>query len=240
MKHYYSSVRSYSVFTLFFVLTALAFPAVSAADPETPAEVAARLQEYYRQVDSLAFSFIQETQGQMLGRPKTGKGNGIFARTANGPKMRWNYNSPDQQVLISDGDTVSMYFKELNQMIIAPVNRGQADILFSFFAGQGPLETSFTILESDPEQTGAAAAPSPELSVLHLVPKNPDSQLALIHLYLTPDALIRRVELVDHFETRTTITIADISVNPFQSQTPEQIQELFVFTPPYGTEIIRQ
>lgn len=225
---------------LFFVLAASALPAASAAVSETPAEVATRLQDYYRQIDSLSFSFIQTTKGQMVGRPKTGRGNGIFARTGSGPKMRWNYNSPDRQVLISDGDTISMYFEELNQMIIAPVNRGQADILFSFFAGQGPLENSFTILDSNPEQTKSSAAPSTDSSVLHLVPKNPDSQLAVIHLYLTPDALIRQVELVDHFETRTTITIADISVNPFQSQTPEEIQQLFIFTPPYGTEIIRQ
>ena len=240
MKHYFSFIPLYSAFMIFFVLAAQAFPADSAAASETPAEVAARLQDYYRQIDSLSFSFVQATEGQMIGRPKTGRGNGVFARTASGPKMRWNYNLPDHQVLISDGDTISMYFEELNQMIIAPVNRGQADILFSFFAGQGSLETSFTILESNPEQTGGSAVPSTELSALHLVPKNSDSQLAIIHLYLTPDALIRRVELVDHFETRTTITIADISVNPFQSQTPEEIQQLFVFTPPHGTEIIRQ
>ncbi len=224
---------------LFFALAA-ALPAESAAVSEAPAEVAARLQDYYRQIDSLSFSFIQTTQGQMVGRPKTGRGDGIFARTGSGPKMRWNYNSPDHQVLISDGDIITMYFEELNQMIIASVDRGQADILFAFFAGQDPLENSFTILESNPEQTEPSAIPPTELSVLHLVPKNPDSQLAIIHLYLTPDALIRRVELVDHFETRTTITIADISVNPFQSKTPEEIQQLFVFTPPYGTEIIRQ
>ncbi len=225
---------------LFFVLATAALPNGYAAVSETPAEVAARLQDYYRQIDSLSFSFIQTTKGQMVGRPKTGRGNGIFARTVSGPKMRWNYDSPDHQVLISDGDIISMYFEELNQMIIAPVDRGQADILFAFFAGQGPLENSFTILDSNPEQTKPSPVPSTELSVLHLEPKNPDAQLATIHLYLTPDALIQRVELVDHFETRTTITIADIAVNPFQSKTPEEIQQLFVFTPPYGTEIIRQ
>jgi len=240
MKHYFSFLPSCRALMFFFVLAAQAFLVVSAPASETPAEVAARLQGYYRQIDNLSFSFVQATEGQMIGRPKTGKGNGIFARTASGPKMRWNYNSPDHQVLVSDGDTISMYFEELNQMIITPVNRGQADILFSFFSGQDPLENSFTILDSDLEQTGAAAAATTAESVLHLVPKNADSQLAIIHLYLTPDARISRVELVDHFETRTTITITDVSINPFESQTPEEIEQLFVFTPPYGTEIIRQ
>ncbi len=226
---------------LFFVLAALPLisPA-SAAVPETSSDVAARLQQYYRQIDSLSFSFIQSTRGQMIGRPKTGRGNGIFVRTGSGPKMRWNYSSPDRQVLISDGETISMYFEELKQMIIAPVDQAQADILFSFFAGQAPLEDSFTILDSDPGQTEKSVDSPSDVSIIQLIPKNPDSQLASINLYVSPDSLIRRVELVDHFDTRTTITIADVSINPFQSQTPEEINQLFVFTPPEGTEIIRQ
>jgi outer membrane lipoprotein carrier protein len=226
---------------LFFLLAALpVFSAASAAVPEPSSDVAARLQEYYRQIDSLSFSFIQTTKGQMIGRPKTGRGTGVFARTGSGPKMRWNYSSPDHQVLISDGETISMYFEELNQMIIAPVDQAQADILFSFFAGQNPLEERFTIIDSDPGEIETSIDSHSDVSIIQLIPKNPDSQLSGIDLYVSSDSLIRRVELVDHFDTRTTITIANVSINPFQSGTPEEINQIFVFSPPDGTEIIRQ
>ena len=229
-----------TVIFLWLLVPASSLFAIPASGSETSADVAERLQNYYSQVESLSFSFIQTTKGQMIGRPKTGRGNGLFVRTDNGEKMRWNYNSPDRQVLISDGKTISMYFEELNQMIIAPVDQGQADILFSFFAGQGPLENSFTILDSEPALTDVAEGSSTDLKVIYLVPKDSDSQITIIHLYVTTESHIRRIEFIDHFDTRTTINISNISVDPFQPGQHEEIEQLFSFTPPEGTEIIRQ
>ena len=241
MKIYSEFILVTSTVIFFWLLMpASSLFAIPASGSETSAEVAERLQNYYSQVESLSFSFIQTTKGQMIGRPKTGRGNGLFVRTDTGEKMRWNYNSPDRQVLISDGKTISMYFEELNQMIIAPVDQGQADILFSFFAGQGPLENSFTILDSEPALTDVAEGSSTDLKVIYLVPKDSDSQITIIHLYVTTESHIRRIEFIDHFDTRTTINISNISVDPFQPGQHEEIQQLFSFTPPEGTEIIRQ
>ena len=238
----YSRFILVTITVIFFwlLMPASSLFAITASGSETSAEVAVRLQNYYSQVESLSFSFIQTTKGQMIGRPKTGRGNGIFVRTDTGEKMRWNYNSPDRQVLISDGKTISMYFEELNQMIIAPVDQGQADILFSFFAGQGPLENSFTILDSEPALSDEAEDSSTDLKVIYLVPKDSDSQITIIHLYVTAESLIRRIEFIDHFDTRTTINISNISVDPLQPGQHEEIEQLFSFTPPEGTEIIRQ
>ena len=241
MKIYSEFILVTSTVIFFWLLMpASSLFAIPASGSETSAEVAERLQNYYSQVESLSFSFIQTTKGQMIGRPKTGRGNGLFVRTDTGEKMRWNYNSPDRQVLISDGKTISMYFEELNQMIIAPVDQGQADILFSFFAGQGPLENSFTILDSEPALTDVAEGSSTDLKVIYLVPKDSDSQITIIHLYVTTESHIRRIEFIDHFDTRTTINISNISVDPFQPGQHEEIEQLFSFTPPEGTEIIRQ
>ena len=241
MKIYSEFILVTSTVIFFWLLMpASSLFAIPASGSETSAEVAERLQNYYSQVESLSFSFIQTTKGQMIGRPKTGRGNGLFVRSDSGEKMRWNYNSPDRQVLISDGKTISMYFEELNQMIIAPVDQGQADILFSFFAGQGPLENSFTILDSEPALTDVAEGSSTDLKVIYLVPKDSDSQITIIHLYVTAESHIRRIEFIDHFDTRTTINISNISVDPFQPGQHEEIEQLFSFTPPEGTEIIRQ
>jgi outer membrane lipoprotein carrier protein len=241
MKIYSKFILVTSTVIFFWLLMpASSLFAISVSGSETSAEVAVRLQNYYSQVESLSFSFIQTTKGQMIGRPKTGRGNGIFVRTDTGEKMRWNYNSPDRQVLISDGKTISMYFEELNQMIIAPVDQGQADILFSFFAGQGPLENSFTILDSEPALSDETEGSSTDLKVIYLVPKDSDSQITIIHLYVTAESLIRRIEFIDHFDTKTTINISNISVDPFQPGQHEEIEQLFSFTPPEGTEIIKQ
>ncbi len=70
----------------------------------------ARLQQTYDKITSLSFSFAQNTQGQLSGRPKEGRGEAFFIKDGEGGKMRWNYHGKDAQVLISDGKNFSMYF----------------------------------------------------------------------------------------------------------------------------------
>ena len=207
--------------------------------PETSEQVAKRLQEKYHNLDSLSFLFFQTTKGQMTGRPKTGKGNVVFVKTGEGDKMRWNYTTPDRQVIISDGQNISMYFEKLNQMIISSAHDTQADILFSFFSAQENISDNFTVLDSDPEPSETITETDTGLKVIYLVPKNSDSQIRIIHLWVTQQSDIRRIELIDHFDTRTTITISEIRINSIAQDDIIRINELFTFTPPEGTEIIR-
>ena len=102
------------------------------------------------------------------------------------------------------------------------------------------LPLSFTILDSEPAVSDEAEGSSTDLKVIYLVPKDSDSQITIIHLYVTAESLIRRIEFIDHFDTRTTINISNISVDPLQPGQHEEIEQLFSFTPPEGTEIIRQ
>ena len=235
--------RPLAFFLLFFPVTLFVNGSPQAAplpETRTSEDIVEQLQEFYRSVTSLSFTFIQTTQGQMVGRPKTGKGNGLFARTENGDKMRWNYHTPDRQVLISDEEIISMYFEELNQMIITPVSQSQADVLFSFFSGRKNLDDSFTIMDMIETAVTNTSSDDGEVQAVTLIPTNPDSQIAMIRLFISADNLIRRIELIDHFETATTITIADIAINPFISKQGEEIEQLFYFSPPEGTEIINQ
>ncbi len=207
-----------------------------AQDPE---QLAAELQDNYSAVNSMSFSFSQTTSGPMTGRPKSGKGNGLYARTADKPLMRWNYLTPDPQVVISDGRTISMYFEKLNQMIISEVDEAQTDILFSFFAASEPLENHFTILPPFLE-TDISEADLPEMQSLRLEPLDKNSQIKNIHLWIGENSIIRRIELLDHFDTKTTINFSNIETNPLDTAGQQELEKLFTFVPPEGTEIIRQ
>ncbi len=207
-----------------------------AQDPE---QLAAEIQDTYSAVNSMSFSFSQTTSGPMTGRPKSGKGNGLYARTADKPLMRWNYLTPDPQVVISDGRTISMYFEKLNQMIISEVDEAQTDILFSFFAASEPLENHFTILPPFLE-TDISETDLPEMRSLRLEPLDKNSQIKNIHLWIGENSIIRRIELLDHFDTKTTINFSNIETNPLDTAGQQELEKLFTFVPPEGTEIIRQ
>jgi outer membrane lipoprotein carrier protein len=213
--------------------------AVYADDPPNPEDLARQLQSTYTDISSMSFSFSQTTAGPMTGRPKTGKGQGLYAKTPEKTLMRWNYASPDTQVVISDGETIWMYFEKLNQMIISPVDKAQTDILFSFFSAEAPLDRFFTILPPHLEMD-LPADPSPELQILQLQPLDNNSQIRTIHTWIGTDDLIRRIELVDNFDTRTTINFSNIRIDPLDVNDRQDIEERFTFTPPGGTEIIRQ
>lgn len=231
--------QSGPLWTMLFVIMALL-----AANGDSQAQspevlLAQRLQATYTTIDSMSFSFSQTTSGPMTGRPKSGKGNGLYARTAEKPLMRWNYLTPDPQVVISDGSTISMYFEKLNQMIISEVEEAQTDILFSFFAASEPLDRHFTILPAFVE-TDISAEDLPEMQSLQLEPLDKNSQIQTIHLWIGGDSLIRRIDLLDHFDTKTTINLSNIVINPFAAKDRQDIEAQFTFIPPEGTEIIRQ
>ncbi|MEE4313467.1 MAG: outer membrane lipoprotein carrier protein LolA [Desulfofustis sp.] len=225
---------------IFLLLTLLLPPLCGGADGETAELVVQRLQVRYQQLTSLRFQFDQQTSGQFAGRPKIGSGSGILVNNEQQTLMRWNYDNPDQQVVISDGVSVSMYFKDLNQMIIAPADTAQTDVLLSFFTGDRGLGETFLILPPEERAAAAATEQGRHLSGAQLVPRQPHTQLRGVHLFIDDDSLIRRIDMMDHFDTRTIIDFTSIDLDPIDLQDEAAIEQAFSFTPPPGTEIIRQ
>jgi outer membrane lipoprotein carrier protein len=98
------------------------FAGKASGNEESPLETGKRLQAKYNQIKSLAFDFNQQTSGQMTGRGSRGNGKAYFLKTGKISKMLWNYSAPEQQVILSDGTTLSMYFAKLKQLIITPAD----------------------------------------------------------------------------------------------------------------------
>lgn len=229
---------------LFLLLPGPVMAGQSGAEP--PEDIARRLQQRYDQIKSLNFHFSQKTAGELSGRPQQGNGVAWFVKEkkrtgAPGTigKMRWDYTSPDKQVLVSDGVDFSMYFAKLEQMIVSPAETMQTDITYSFFTGSGNLLKDFSISAPNPEFT-PGKEDAGGTKVIKLIPKENQSQVSEIHLWVTKDSLIQRMEILDHFDTRTTLEFSDLAVNTLPVDDRKAMDTLFSFTPPEGTEIIYQ
>jgi outer membrane lipoprotein carrier protein len=223
---------------IFLVIIWLIFPVgVYGADgTEYPEDVADRLQARYDKIDSLTFNFTQSTSGEMSGRPRKASGRAAFVKLEGKSYMRWDYTSPDKQVLVSDGELFSMYFAKLEQMIISPAESLDADLTYAFFTGRGILKKDFHIR---PAEEGFQSESS-EFNIIKLIPKTAQSQVQDIHLWVTPDSLIRRINIRDHFGTITVLNLSDIETNSLTDKAPKELLSFFSFVPPEGTEIIRQ
>jgi outer membrane lipoprotein carrier protein len=225
--------------TLLLLLWLLVPVVVHAADSTTeyPEDIAGRLQSRYDRLDSITFNFTQNVSGDLSGRPRTGSGRAAFVKLHGRSYMRWDYTSPDKQVLVSDGELFSMYFAKLRQMIVSPANTLDADITYSFFTGRGELKRDFHIRPADEEFQSENAG---EIKVIKLIPITAQSQVQDIHLWITPESLIRRINILDHFGTVTILNFSDIEVNSLAGKDPGELLSFFSFVPPEGTEIIRQ
>ena len=232
----------HSLFLLFPVLLTFCLFHVTAglADerPGSPLEIAKRLSERLGQLSSLSFNFTQQTMDQISGRTKQASGHAYFAKDQDKTQMRWNYQAPDRQVIISNGKKLTMYFENLNQMIITPADQLQQDVIYSFFTGTKDIEDEFFVSEGGQIEEGSSDLPL--YDVIRLEPRSTDSQVRDIRLWVKDHKRIQRIEIVDNFETKTIINISNIEENSLTSDGKHMNTDLFSFAPPPGTEIIRQ
>lgn len=228
----YTTLSCFTFFILFFLL---AF--VPATIASTPNATALRLQQRYDAMQSLTFDFFQHTEGAMAGRPQTGQGHAKFLKTDQKALMRWDYTEPETQVLTSDGITFSMYFQGLNQLIVTPAKNLESDITYSFFTGKGKLNEDFDILEADPENA-AIFSEAEGLEVIKLIPKKSQSQVQDIHIWVTENSLIARIQIRDHFDTITVLSLSNIEADTLSKN--KDTLASFKFTPPKDAEVIEQ
>jgi outer membrane lipoprotein carrier protein len=229
---------------LFFsLLVSLFLPAAlfSAEEPqnipiESVEEIAERIQTRYDSMESLSFTFHQDTRGELTGNPRKGSGKAIFFKKSGEHRMRWDYMAPDVQVLVSDGINFSMYFEKLQQMIITPAENLDSDLTYSFFTGKGNLFTDFHLRPAEIQMQGQNGG----LQVIKLIPKVTQSQVQDIHIWVANDSLIRRIHLKDHFGTITVLNFSEVKPDALSTHTTKAIESLFTFSPPEGTEIIEQ
>ena len=194
----------------------------------TAGDVALKLQQTYNRTTTLTADFRQLSSMRMQRRQRQATGTLALHKPG---RIRWDYRQPDRQVLISNGDTVSMYFEKNRQMMLMPSERYlNSDVTYAFFVGNGDINRDFTILPPD-----ASPFQADGQYCIKLVPKAAHPQLSHLHLWINSATwLVQRIQLVDQLDSITDLFFTNIIINqPVADAT-------FHFTPPPDTEIIEQ
>jgi len=192
----------------------------------TPQEKVAGLQAAYEATTSFAADFTQLTTTKLSRRERHGEGSLVIKKPG---LIRWDYQEPDRQVIICDGERISMYFAEAEQMIVMPAKDYlQSDVTYAFFAGNGDILRDFEISAAGDDY---CCGTPPDLM---LTPKKPHPQVEYLYLWLNKDFLINRMQIADHYGSITDLTFTDLKLNP-----PVQPGR-FEFVPPPGTDIVEQ
>src|SRR4029453_14554415 len=119
-----------------------------------------KLQGRYEDTKTMEADFKQTVESPTLATPLKTSGKVAFEKPNH---MRWDYDAPDKQTIVGDGQSLWLYQPDMNQVIKAPLGEAfQASTPLTFLSGLGQLERDFTAtLESE----------TADAWVLRLVPK---------------------------------------------------------------------
>jgi outer membrane lipoprotein carrier protein len=150
---------------------------------------------------------IQETHGQFyLSRPG---------------KFRWNYKSPFEQIIVSDGERIWIYDVELQQVTVQKQSASLPATPMALLEDSATLYQSYDVTPLDQQQG---------VHRLKLISKSGGSDFAEIVVGLDADGL-RFMQLHDQFEQVTDIVFSSVNSNT------DLANEIFRFIPPDGVDV---
>jgi outer membrane lipoprotein carrier protein len=179
-----------------------------------------RLQQHYQAIESFSAKF-EETITR-AGAPLLQRSGVIYYKKPG--KLRWEFEGPQPETIVSDGKTIYDYDPALNQVVETPLAqafRNQAAA--AFLLGAGNVKRDF--------KAEAISAPNSD---------------GLIHLALTPKNGGERIEVGIERATYNIATLSigsamgnrtDLSFSHIQLNQPLHAAQ-FTFTPPEGADIV--
>ena len=126
---------------------------------------------------------MQSFQGNFLqttiveSEDRRASASGIIAYQRPG-KMRWEYQEPDPQLLVTDGDTLWLYDPLLENVTIQELAAVTDGTALAFLLGAGELTEDFT----QRRMQKSLLDPDKSWEVLELVPKQEQSAIQLLQL----------------------------------------------------------
>jgi outer membrane lipoprotein carrier protein len=179
------------------------------------------LQQHYQETSSFSARFAEEITP--VGAPARRRDGIVYFRKPG--RMRWEFETPTKELVVSDGSTVYSYDPDLNQVVETPLRQAlRAPGATEFLLGAGNLKTDFD---------ASAVTPLPDDGLVHLLLK-PKKGGDGIEIGLDPKTCdIRSLHIKDQIGNLTAIRFSNINK---QAKFDEG---KFEFKVPEGADVVR-
>ncbi|MFP4476452.1 MAG: LolA family protein [Desulfatibacillaceae bacterium] len=179
---------------------------------------------------SFCMDFSQYATMKGMGITDTGTGSACFKYP---DRMHWHYKEPEEQHVVSDGDSLWIYRPEDRQVMV-----GEAAGFFGGGEGASFLSDPTVLVERFSVKLGEQDLLSQwdagEGVVLELAPRNPTREFAMLFLVIDPETGdIEQSVSYNQFGDETRIVFTDPD---FREDIPDSE---FVFVPPGTADVIR-
>ncbi|MFN9776010.1 MAG: outer membrane lipoprotein chaperone LolA [Burkholderiales bacterium] len=202
------------------VAAVVATAALAAWPGLAPAGAIEQLREFATATKSARGEFSQQ-QVRSSGRAAdTASGTFAFSRPG---RFRWEVAVPYEQLIVTDGERLHFYDKDLKQVTVRKVGDAIAATPAAILFGSNDVDASFTLRES-----GVVEG----VEWLEAIPKAKDSGFDRIRIGFR-GGLPEAMEVRDAFGQTTRFAFRSIERNP--SLDPA----MFRFTPPRGVDVVQ-
>ena len=180
------------------------------------------IQKQYESVKTITARFVQKSYVKTMNQTLEARGKVQIKKPG---KMKWVYNAPEPQVLVSNEKILWLYIPDEKQVTKVPVESiYSSNTPALFLAGKGKLTDSFDVIKVSKEKG---------LITVVLIPKEEDN--AVDRLVLVANSKSYQIvgsTVYDKLGNKTEIIFSDIRVN-------EKIPEsTFQFEVPEGVELL--
>ena len=165
------------------------------------------IQKQYQSIRSFSGNFIQYShRADTETGPKKAEGLISFKRPG---KMRWLYEAPEEQLLVTNGQTMWLYDPLLENVTIQKLEKITEGTALSFLLGLGNLQADFIHRGISKNlligQDGL---------ILELEPKKSTANLAFIQLNVHPETYnLKSIALMDQQNNYRTIQLINMKYN---------------------------
>ncbi len=212
---------------LLALLAATLLPDGSVAAQPSADALARAVQAHYQQVRDFTARFEQSYVGGALKRRSVERGTVAIRKPG---RMRWDYESPEKKLFVSDGTRMYFYVPADKQVRVSPLpEAGRVPTPILFLAGRGDLLRDFKVEEVPPPagSTGARA--------LRLRPVRPETDYDTLTLVVDGTSYaMRQLIVVDGQGGTSTFSFSDLRENVGVADSR------FVFSMPKGVDVVTQ
>jgi outer membrane lipoprotein carrier protein len=183
-------------------------------------QVLDRLQRHYRETNSFSAKFSEEIA--TVGAPKRNRRGTVSFRKPG--RMRWEFEAPEVQTIVSDGETLYSYDPDLNQVVETPLKQAlKSSSATSFLLGIGNINRDFK---------AAFAIPAKPTGLIDLI-LDAKTGGYKIEIGLDPKTYnLTTLTLIDQLGDVTKIEFSDVHDNV------ELPDSTFAFKTPSGADVV--
>lgn len=177
------------------------------------------VQRYFQDLETLRADFIQRVFDERARIVQTSSGQMLMRKPG---QFRWTYRTPNEQIIVADGERLWAYDVDLEQVTVRRLDRALGSTPLALLSGAAPIEESFKV---------GGAQRRDGLDWFELTPKEPQSEFRALRVAFKGEILVS-LELEDHFGQRTRLDFQNLERNPALDPA------LLRFTPPPGVDVV--